>query len=73
MSRNLRVMVKSGCLKRSIENFGGGRFLVKTDKTNVIEVNEDIRFMLSKTLGLPETKLELVAGENSENKIFQII
>ncbi|MEK6891125.1 MAG: hypothetical protein AABX03_03215 [Nanoarchaeota archaeon] len=73
MRGKITVMVKSGSLKRSIENFGGGRYLVKTNMTDHPEINTDVLFMLSRTLGLPQDRIVLVAGETSENKLFQII
>ncbi|HLD98530.1 MAG TPA: hypothetical protein VI815_04345 [Candidatus Nanoarchaeia archaeon] len=73
MRNKFIVMVKSGSLKRSIENFGANRYLVKTNLVDNQEVNKDVLFMLSKTLGLPEERVILVSGENSDNKIFQIV
>lgn len=67
------VMVKSGTNKRSIENFGNNRYLIKTNSISNEDVNKDVIFMLSRTIGLPEDKLALVAGMNQEQKIFQII
>lgn len=73
MRNKVTVMVKSGSLKRSIENFGGNRYLVKTNQIEHQEINKDVLFMLSRTLGLPEDRIILVAGESSDNKLFQII
>ncbi len=72
MIREVVVHVKLGSVKRSIENFGANRYLIKTDLVNHAEVNKDVIFMLSKYMGLPENRFSLIKGEEKEDKVFSI-
>ena len=72
MIREVTVHVKSGTTKKSIENFGGGRFLIKTDLTDNNEINKEVIMMLSRYLGTPKEIIAIKSGENKEDKRFVI-
>ncbi|MEK6873762.1 MAG: hypothetical protein AABW91_02865 [Nanoarchaeota archaeon] len=73
MKSDVVVKVKSGSIKRSIENFGENRYLIKTDAISNDEVNKDVLFMLSKCMGIPLSKFEFKSGLSSDDKVLQII
>ena len=73
MKTDIIVKVKIGSLKRSIENFGENRYLIKTDFVKDEDVNKDVIFMLSKYMGVPPNRFQLINGFDKEDKIFKIV
>ncbi|MFA6022713.1 MAG: hypothetical protein WC781_01355 [Candidatus Pacearchaeota archaeon] len=73
MKGDIVVKVKLGSMKKSIENFGADRYLIKTDSTEHNTANRDIVTMLSRYMGIPENKIILKSGLASEDKVFQLV
>ena len=70
MIREVIVKVKPGNMKRSIENFGNGRFLARVGGQTSQEINKEVIVMLSKYLGHPEARIQIKSVIDSEDKVF---
>lgn len=70
MIREVIVKVKPGNMRRSIENFGNGRFLVRAGGQTHQEINKEIIEMLSRYLGHPKSRIQIKSGIDSEDKVF---
>jgi len=73
MRGDIIVKVKTGTTKKSIEHFGGDRYLVKTDLTETESINKEIIEMLSVYMGVPEHRIVLKSGLTSGDKVFQLV
>jgi len=73
MMRVVTVRVRRGDIRRSIENFGAGRFLARVGGKTNDEINAEVIEMLSKALGHPEGRIELINGFDKEDKVFQLV
>ncbi|MFA5993233.1 MAG: DUF167 family protein [Candidatus Pacearchaeota archaeon] len=70
MIREVVVKVKPGNMRRSIENFGNGRFLARVGSKTHPEMNAEVIEMLAKYLGHPESRIQIKSGIDSEDKVF---
>lgn len=73
MDKDIIIKVKSGGSKKSIENFGNNRYLIRTDLLNHKEVNKEVIVMISKYMGIPENRFFMKSGLESEDKIVQLV
>ncbi|HRZ85303.1 MAG TPA: hypothetical protein P5277_00835 [Candidatus Paceibacterota bacterium] len=73
MVRIINIRVRRGDMKRSIENFGSGRFLVRVGGKTNEEINKEVVEMLSRYLGHPMNRIELIGGSEAEDKVFQLV
>lgn len=67
------VMIKSGNLRKSIENFGGNRYLCRVAGQTEEEINAEILEMLSKYTGIPAHRFVSKAKMGNDTKIFQLV
>lgn len=69
----VHVMVRGNSERPRIENFGASRYLVYIK--NAIDTNEgnaELVGMLSKYLGTPPSRIRLIRGHLSKEKVFEI-
>ncbi len=70
----IKVQVKTNCSEQKIEDFGEHNYLVylKSAPENN-KANVELLKLLGKHLGIPSTKLQIVAGNGSRNKVIEIL
>ncbi len=74
MLSKFNVHVKANASESKIEDFGDNRYLVyvKSPAENN-EANIEMLKMMGKHLGIPSTKLRVVVGATSKDKIVEIV
>lgn len=72
MHGEITVLVRSGNMKRSIENFGSNRYLCRVESQSEDAKIAEILDMLSKYMGIPVGRFQLKSGIGSDTKVFQL-
>lgn len=69
----IEVQVKLNAKQESIEDLGENKFLIRLNVPPVDgKANKRIVELLSKHLRIPKTRLELIRGHQSKNKLFLV-
>lgn len=70
----IHVRVKTNSSERKIEDFGERRYLVYVKSpAEDNEANIEMLNMMSKHLGVPSTKLKIIAGVTNKDKVLEIV
>lgn len=67
------VKVRFGSSKQNVEPFGNSRYLVKVISVmNDPNADSELIGLLSKYLGVPPSRVQLVSGRSGTDRIFEI-
>lgn len=70
----IHVRVKPNSSEQKIEDFGDRRYLVYvTSAAEDNEANIEMLKMIGKHLGIPSTKLRIIAGATSKDKVIESV
>ena len=70
----IHVRVKPNSSEQKIEDFGDRRYLVYvTSAAEDNEANIEMLKMIGKHLGIPSTKLKIIAGATSKDKVIESV
>jgi uncharacterized protein YggU (UPF0235/DUF167 family) len=70
----IHVRVKPNSSEQKIEDFGDRRYLVYvTSPAEDNEANIEMLKMIGKHLGIPSTKLRIIAGASSKDKVIESV
>jgi uncharacterized protein YggU (UPF0235/DUF167 family) len=69
-----QIRVKTRCSEKSIEDFGGGRYLVcLTEVPSHNAANIELINYFAKHIGVPAMKLKIVSGATSRDKVLEVV
>lgn len=70
----MKIYVKTRlkCLKSKVESFGGNRYFVYLISEKHAEGKEELLALLSRHLGVPIPRIEILTGEESDDKTFEL-
>ncbi len=73
MGLKFSVRVKPNSSEQKIEDFGGNRYLIYVESAaENNDANIEMLKMLGKHLGIPSTKLRIVAGASNKDKVVEV-
>ncbi len=68
-----QIRVKPNSAEQKIEDFGERRYLIYvTSPAEANEANIEMLKLLGKHLGIPSTKLRIVAGVSNKDKVVEV-
>ena len=66
------IRVKTGCSEQSIAEFGDHRYLIYLkSRAENNEANIELLKLFAKHIGVPSTKLKIVSGLSSRDKVLE--
>ena len=69
----ISIQVKTNSKKESVEKLSEGKFIVRVNVSPIEgKANERVRELLAKHLGLPKSRIAIIHGHRSKNKVFEI-